>query len=913
MIKTASIIFFSISIIYFGASVYAQNKTSGSIRYLAQEAYPTAPQVPLECTDWGSCNCNEPECGGTQWCADGSSRSCNPKPEAARSACNCPNPPPGVNPVGCDEGAVCDGTCGGCYTPPTPTSPPAQPTSPPPPPPTNTPTPLPTPANVVGSCPAPGTSGTVSWDAVTGATKYSVDIDDLSDGWNCGVNPGDVCDNNVLSTSKSFTGVAGRVYSSSVYPCDGDGCEADGGSTGNFRCIGPSCTAPTITSPSVGSCLVSAPTLRATLSSPADQISFEVENNAGFLNNIACDQGLSATVSFNTASCSLTTGTYYWRTRNSAVNSACTLSDYSTASNFQIDKTGPNTAASGLGHSYSAGSNPGGDVTFSWTAATDANCAACGTGKACSYWIQAYWTTADGTVVVPWLENTGAWAPSSVAAPSYPVSCLDHDGDTISIVVRNANDSLSNSGTDPVLTDSFKCPAPVCDAPTLDGSGVPLCGKTDPSFSATVNGTRADQMQFAVDNNNPFDASWTCNSGWISPVNPATYNTCSLSTGAYNWSAREQQQYGTCTQSPFATVQSFEIDKSLPSAPNQPTGVPPAGANPRGSITFSWTASTDAGCGACGAGYACSYNLKARWLDTDGVTQFTAPVDVTWSNGSGGSLAAPSYQITCTGHDAQYAQLFVEKANDGVTPTANTTAQTLNWDLAGKVRCPSTPPTVELNFYIDGSSNASKEGLYGRTGLRSDDSSLSTRQSGKNFYNSIDIEPEVKTNLINVDGTPNTTRTDNIALSGAILMDTNFSDNAATLDSAKTTIDTNGGFILMYANKSVTAAGNSFITGNYYVYFSNYFNIDATYKGQWKQITDLGVIATKGGKAAATVKISDTSIPPLTPRFQVTLYNPIGNFTLSTRGYVMDAYNTTHELKKVSTYTLTPAAGRTAR
>lgn len=83
---------------------------------------------------------------------------------------------------------------------------------------TATPVPLPNPTNLIGSCPAPGTSATLSWSTVTGATGYYVRVDDKSNGWknDCTVTQfqGDICLTNVITaTSYTFTTTPGHTYS----------------------------------------------------------------------------------------------------------------------------------------------------------------------------------------------------------------------------------------------------------------------------------------------------------------------------------------------------------------------------------------------------------------------------------------------------------------------------------------------------------------------------------------------------------------------------------------------------------------------------------------------------------------------------------------------------------------------------
>ncbi len=88
--------------------------------------------------------------------------------------------------------------------------------------------PAPTPINI--SCPSPGTSATVSWPAVSGATKYQLRINNTTaGGWNGTCDPstgtGDFC-GDVTATSRTFASVANNVYDAWVHACNGTLCSA---------------------------------------------------------------------------------------------------------------------------------------------------------------------------------------------------------------------------------------------------------------------------------------------------------------------------------------------------------------------------------------------------------------------------------------------------------------------------------------------------------------------------------------------------------------------------------------------------------------------------------------------------------------------------------------------------------------
>lgn len=95
------------------------------------------------------------------------------------------------------------------------------------------------------SCPAPGTSGTVSWSAVPGASGYALRINNLSNSWNdsCDpVNSGDVCVN-TSTNNYTFTGTAGASYDWWVHSIV-NGVLSPASSGGAFTCTAPSAQLP---------------------------------------------------------------------------------------------------------------------------------------------------------------------------------------------------------------------------------------------------------------------------------------------------------------------------------------------------------------------------------------------------------------------------------------------------------------------------------------------------------------------------------------------------------------------------------------------------------------------------------------------------------------------------------------------
>jgi hypothetical protein len=96
-----------------------------------------------------------------------------------------------------------------------------------------------------GSCPSPGSTATLRWNASSGATSYELRIDDTTTGTNddpCGAgSSGDSCPT-VNGTSYSFTSTPGHSYRFWAHACDSTGCNwaVSTPSQVSFTCVVPS-------------------------------------------------------------------------------------------------------------------------------------------------------------------------------------------------------------------------------------------------------------------------------------------------------------------------------------------------------------------------------------------------------------------------------------------------------------------------------------------------------------------------------------------------------------------------------------------------------------------------------------------------------------------------------------------------
>lgn len=103
------------------------------------------------------------------------------------------------------------------------------------------------PSGLSGSCPAPSTTGYLSWSATSGASYYALRVNNQADGWDgsCSSPAGDFCAN-VSGTSRNFTSLQGNTYGWWLHACNTAGCSSPT-SGPSFTCSAPTPT-PTPTS-----------------------------------------------------------------------------------------------------------------------------------------------------------------------------------------------------------------------------------------------------------------------------------------------------------------------------------------------------------------------------------------------------------------------------------------------------------------------------------------------------------------------------------------------------------------------------------------------------------------------------------------------------------------------------------------
>ncbi|MBI2196011.1 hypothetical protein HYU45_00170 [Candidatus Daviesbacteria bacterium] len=214
----------------------------------------------------------------------------------------------------------------------------------------------PAPTNPASSCPIPGTTASLSWTGVSGASRYDVFVQDLAYGplnWNtaqCDSNGLVVCQQVTSGTSYSFSTTPGKNYQWFVFACNSGVCGAAASYSTTFSCT-PSPTPPT---PTVSTSPACTPTNTASMytiswASVSPAVSYvdisESSSFGTFYNKyVAGTTSTSATSGFNLygGSGSLTlkpNTTYYVRSWNGYTTSgastfttpvSCTCSGYTT-------------------------------------------------------------------------------------------------------------------------------------------------------------------------------------------------------------------------------------------------------------------------------------------------------------------------------------------------------------------------------------------------------------------------------------------------------------------------------------------------------------------------------------------------------------------------------------------------------
>lgn len=223
------------------------------------------------------------------------------------------------------------------------------------------------------------------------------------------------------------------------------------------------------------------------------------------------------------------------------------------------------------------------------------------------------------------------------------------------------------------------------------------------------------------------------------------------------------------------------------------------------------------------------------------------------NNNHGFSFAVPANSILWDGKTRNiYAY--------GINIPGSSGANALLTGSPKPVTC-ANPTLGDLKITADPSTQALTKGTYTVSGLRSDSS-----QGGSNYNNAIQITQNVNNG------------------STATLMGTAFTSKASppenqTLSELVKSADTGNGFVIIYAQKTLTVAGQPFSAGNYYIHFKD---AGSSWKN-WETFTD---VPKQDPTNKISIKVGVGSNPPSAPQFSVTLYDRIRNHTWGTYGYV---------------------------
>jgi hypothetical protein len=449
------------------------------------------------------------------------------------------------------------------------------------------------------------TTPTLSWNSVSGADRYEVEVHGNSGFTNI------IFQNlNVTGTSVNVSPALqnGTTYYWRVRAVNDGG--TSGYSSRSFTTIVAAPSAPTLVSPANGATGVSTtPTLSWNSVSGADRYEVEVHGNSGFTNIIF--QNLNVTGTSVAVSPALQNGTtYYWRVR--AVNDGGT-SGYSSRS-FTTIVAAPSapTLVSPANGATGVSTTP----TLSWNSVSGAD----------RYEVEVHGNSGFTNIIFQNLNVTGT---------SVNVSPALQNGTTYYWRVRAVNDGGTSGYSSRSFTTIVAAPsAPTLVSPANGATGV----STTPTLSwNSVSG--ADRYEVEVHGNSGFTNIIFQNlnvTGTSVAVSPALQNGTT-----YYWRVRAANEGGPSGWSSrsFTTVVAPPSAPTLASPSNGETGV---STTP----TLSWNSTTGAD----------SYNLQLTTQEN-----FTTPL----INASG--ILTTSYSVVNALAKSTEFQWRVQAANSGGT------------------------------------------------------------------------------------------------------------------------------------------------------------------------------------------------------------------------------------------------------
>jgi len=274
------------------------------------------------------------------------------------------------------------------------------------------------PTGLSASCPSPGTSATVSWNAVFGATYYPLRVNNIADGWDgsCSSAGGDFCED-VYGTSYSFTSIPGASYSWWLHSCNANGCNWTTVEGPNFTCTVPTYTL-TVTKAGTGSGTVNSNTPGINCGSDCSE-----SYTSGASVDLVASASSSSTFTGWSGACSGTGICTVSMTQARSVTATFTINTYT----LTVTKAG---TGSGTVNSNTPGINCGSDCSESYTSGASVDLVASASSSSTfTGWSGA--CSGTGTCTVSMTQDRSVTATFNIANQDpVAVATISKDGST---------------------------------------------------------------------------------------------------------------------------------------------------------------------------------------------------------------------------------------------------------------------------------------------------------------------------------------------------------------------------------------------------------------------------------------------------------------------------------------------------
>ena len=367
----------------------------------------------------------------------------------------------------------------------------------------------------------------------------------------------------------------------------------------------------------------------------------------------------ASTVSGSSYTSSFTTG-YATGNYGIRVSSHMSIPSWSSWVNIGRDVTAPSTPG-GL----NLVCNTNGSVSASWSPATDTGC---GGLHNYPYWARLSTDPNFGSSSVIYSNDTWPDGWTSGITKSTPASAFG-PGITVYGRVRSRDsfDTQSAWATNDSCVFPTAIPSPTPGTPVVNAGPACTSGNGTWTWSAVSPPAASYDLQ-----RQGSGWDWTSNQTAISFT--SNFNS-GFSTGSYGVRVAGKNVSGQ--NGNWSNWANISRDISAPSVP-----ITPNGTYATGECSFSWTASLDAGCGACAVNKACTYWLQGNWT---GGGAGSAINNGAWTPPN---TVSPSYTVSCTGNSGKTFSLKVLEAKDSLDNISSPDNYT-----AGTCVCPAAPTT----------------------------------------------------------------------------------------------------------------------------------------------------------------------------------------------------------------------------